>query len=278
MTDPSTPQPSPSPPSGKRRLPATVVLGALLLGLVAPLALPRPAGAAIPVIDPANLAQNIRTAIATVQAISQRIQMIRNQIREIEWMVRNVQQLDRPTIREVATLLAQLEATMRQETRGLVYSLRDLSRLFEESYPGYEASPDVNRAEAERATTTLDTFRAALLATQQMADANLRSQLTLDRMKSDALDTQGLLQASQSQALLTSYVGEEISKLLEQVEVLTNVEAVGLAHRLSSEATAEATFTDAVRRSRRGVPSYDAVQPLPLVPTDYPHGVLGGQR
>lgn len=237
-----------------------------LLGLAA-LPVPR-AHAQFAVFDSANWSQNVLTALRTARAILQRIEMIQNQIHQIEMALKNLEDLDDPTFRSILSLLLRLERTMERETEGLVYTLRHLDHLYRQTYPhGEEAvAEDLTDAQRQRVETSLETARAALLATRIQGEDLQASQRTLERMREEALDTEGHLQALQSLALLEGHTAQEVGKLHQQVLVQTNLLAVVLAHQISSRSAAAETLRASIESARRAPRDYSATEPLAVIP------------
>jgi len=249
-------------------LTAGALVGVLIAALVLPVFAP-PKASALPVFDAANFAQNSLTALRTAEAILQRIQMIRHQITQIEHMLTNLKELDKPTFRNIQFLLRRLTRLMEQRTRGLIYSQRQLSRTFQRIYPHSEPAEDLRKEEQERTETTVETLRAALLATQLQGEELVFSQAALAGMKSQALEAEGNLQALQSIALLEGYTAEEVSKLNQQLLVQTNMLAVAFAQYFATQAAAEETFRKALDETYIDVPPYATVTPLPVVPDGF---------
>jgi P-type conjugative transfer protein TrbJ len=228
-----------------------------------------PTTSGIPVFDAANFTQNTLTALRTAEAILQRIEMIRHQIIQIEHMVTNLRTLENPTLREILSHLTRVLSEMERRTRGLIYSQADLDGEFREIFSQGRPAEDLLAEDRRRIETSIETARAALLATRLQGEDLLRSQTTLARMKSDALGARGNLQALQSVALLEAHGAEEISKLTQQMLIQTNLTAVALAELYSSRSEAEETFRRAVEASRADVPAYASVAPLPVIPESY---------
>lgn len=248
-----------------RRPLALAVALALMTGLlVAP-----GTSSGLTVFDAANFAQNTLTALRTAEAILQRIEMIRHQITQIEHMVTNLRSIEDPTLGEILSHLGRVLSEMERRTKGLIYSRRDLDRRFQEVFPQGRPAEDLLAEDRRRIETSLETARAALLASRLQGEELLRSQSTLAEMKSDALGARGNLQVLQSVALLEAHSAEEISRLTQQMLIQTNLTAVMVAELVSSRSAAEETFREAVVASRADVPAYASVAPVPVVPTGY---------
>ena len=252
------------PRTWTRRPIALAVVLALLVGVAV-----APGTSGLTVFDAANFAQNSLTAVRTAEAILQRIEMIRHQIIQIEHMVTNLRELEDPSLREILSLLSRVLSEMEHRTKGLIYSRRDLDRRFREIFAQGEAAEDLLAEDRLRIETSLETARAALLASRLQGEDLLRSQATLAQMKGQALEARGNLEALQSVALLEAHNAEEISKLTQQMLIQTNLTAVVVAELLSSRSAAEETFREAVVASRVDVPAYASTSPLPVIPANY---------
>lgn len=252
--------------------------GCLLAFPAAAQSQPEPAplvGASI-VFDPSNFTENLATAIQTAEAIHQRVEMIRHQIRQIEWMIANVRALEDPTYRQVLAVLAHLAQEMERQTEGLLYSQPDAARRFERIYPHEVSSRELAAEERLRVHTTIETAEAAVIATHELADHWPTSQRTVEQMKEELLATGGHLEALQSLGLMVSWVGEEVSLATQQQTLTNNLLAVALAHLVSSYDSGAQTLRRAVEASSTPSRPYSAFPSIPVIPPGYPRALLGG--
>lgn len=251
-----------------RRLKTGLTLLALGLVLMA-LVQPAPARAQFAVFDGANFGQNALTALRAAEAILQRIQMIQHQLTQIEHMLRNLAQIEEPVFTRILRHLFQVLRVMERETKGLIYSQRLASIQFQRIYRWEPAEHDLLEEDRKRVETSIETARAALLATKLQGEDLLRAQSRLEELKDQALDAEGNLQALEALALLEAHTAQEIGKLTQQMLIQTNLTSVAVAHALASPSAAEETFREVVEASRRDVPSYGSVPPIPVVPETY---------
>jgi P-type conjugative transfer protein TrbJ len=251
----------------------TRALCALLALLLLPAALSPPeAEAAIPVFDGANFSQNLLTAVRTAQAILQRIRMIENQIRQIEWMIANVRDLEDPTVADLLPLLAALQRLLGRYRQAAVVTLESLEGWVETVYPATEqpAAGELGREQLQRFATTLETAKAVLMATREIARDLPGEQTLVTGMAGDLLATDGLLEAAQAEGLLTGAAAGQLVLLNQQTALANNLQAVAVAHEISSQARAVSAFTAAVEASRVEVGPYRSFTPLPVIPANYP--------
>lgn len=247
-----------------RRLTSLIAI-ILAITLLLPIAAPPPAEGTIPVIDPANLLQNIFTALQTYYAIAQRVSNLRSQYEQVAHQIQNLRNLVDPDTRQIATLLYYLKVILEQ-TDGLVYSMESLDREFRRLFAGYTPAEDLQGEYRERVHRVLETSRAALLATQRLSRNSVPSQQSVGAMKEQLLEAEGNLEAAHAQGLLVAFAAEETSKLGEQMALLVNLIAVDQAHRVNTRATETATFEAWLSKADIPLRPYAAHTPIPLLP------------
>lgn len=241
------------------------------------------ARAATPVIDAANLSQNIATRAQTWTAILQRINQISNQIRQIRIQIeqlllahQNLVHLGvdfRPVQTEIHRLLITYHRLLR-EGRALVYTMNRLAETFDEVFhPGASAVP-WREEQQRRVETTLATYRAALRASQAVGNRSFATQERNRQLMEQALDTRGNLAALHAQALIQGHTAQEISKTAEQLATLNNLLAVEHAFEVASEASAERSLEAWVEPAMVAGPyaSYRRFDPLPDLTPNPPVG------
>lgn len=251
-------------PTRLRRALAAATLAAVLATTTA-----APARAQFAVYDGANHFENIVQTAQSILAVWQRVEQIRQLYDQLRWMAEQLEELEDPGGREVASLLFHLGHLMRQG-EALVYSLEDLERRFRETYPGPVVADDLPAEDRQRVQTALDTYLAVLSSSQRIARNFVPSQQTLGFMKSKLMAAEGNREVTQAAGLLTAFHAEETSKLLQQVTALVNLQAIHHAGEIGRQAAAEETFLHALDRARRPVPRYDGSGAPPLVPADLP--------
>jgi len=241
------------------RLAALAAVVALLLGVAVP------TQGQFAVFDAANWVENFRTAIQTYIEIVQQIEELIQLYEQLETMYQNLKALEDADWREIGTLLLRLDQLLAQ-TEGVLYSMEQLEARFRELFPGAEPSLTLREDSLERAWATLETARAALLFTRDLAIDNQASQLTVEILREQTLGAEGNLEALHGISIQLQYLGEEMSKNTHQLFVLTNLAAVEAARKAEDEAAAVATFEELVEAARRTPPVYDAGTMIPVVP------------
>lgn len=254
------PRPDRPPAQHLRRLAGAATLAAVLATAAAP-----PARGQFAVYDGANHVESIRQTVQAITAVLQRIEQIHRLVEQLRWMAAQIERLDDPGGREVATLLFNLGRLMRHG-EALVYTLEDLERRYRDLYPGPVPADDLPEDDLRRVRTALDTYLAVLRSSQRVGRNFVPSQQTLGWMKENLLNAEGNREVTQAAGLLTAYHAEETSKLLQQVTALVNLQAVHHAGEIGRRAAAEATFDDALDRAALPARRYDGSGAPPLVP------------
>ena len=149
-----------------------------------------------------------------------------------------------------------------QQAEALGYSLGDIDRQFQETYPGWQVAPNIlalppaQRVQAERA---LGTMRAAMNVLNEQARQFETGQRLLTTIKAQMSGIQGTQEALELQATLDAFIAEEISLLRQTVTTQTNVQAVYNAYVVNQEAETRANYRAMVdhmsvlpARSRQG--------------------------
>lgn len=256
--------PATRPPASLRHHLRRFAGAATLAAVIATAAAP-PARGQAAVYDGANHVENIVQTIQAITAVLQRIEQIRQLYDQLRWMAEQIERLEDPGGREVATLLFTLGRLM-QEGEALVYGLEDLEHRYRDLYPGRVPAQDLPEEDLRRVQTALDTYLAVLRSSQRVGRNFVPSQQTLGWMKDNLLEAEGNREVTQAAGLLTAYHAEETSKLLQQVTALVNLQAVHHAGDIGRRAAAEATFDDALARAAFPARRYDGTGAPPLVP------------
>ncbi|MGH7576219.1 MAG: P-type conjugative transfer protein TrbJ [Longimicrobiales bacterium] len=216
-----------------RTLRSGFLVGTCVLGV----GFPAPASGQWTVIDPSNLAQNIKQ-------VAQSIAQVSNQRLQIEYQLQALKKLGNPRWEDIRPLLQRLDHLMQQE-QALGYSLANLDQQFRETFPGWQAGPSrralpvAQRVQAER---TLGTMRAALNALNEHGRQFAAGQATLASIKAQMPGIEGTQEALELQATLDAYVADEIGLLRQTVTTQANIQAVYSAYLVNQEAEMRANY------------------------------------
>jgi P-type conjugative transfer protein TrbJ len=212
---------------------------------------PLPAPAQIPVTDYAHIAVNsywhyahyVQFALQLVRQLEQLTALYR----QIENQLQALRKLADPNWREVAALLADLDAVMRSG-RALGYTLSGIEGEFRQTFPGWQiwSDPAAYQAQTERA---LDTMRAGLAAANRQAQTLAEGDQTLAAIRAQMAATQGHQQALEQLATLASFTAQEQLLARQSLAVANNLQAVGWAWQLNREAQGQATLAGVMNAS-----------------------------
>lgn len=240
--------------------PRPLVACALAL-LIAVSAVPAPPARAIPVFDAANYAQAVADHIKRIFEIAQRAIMIANQIQELDfWLVTLLKMEELPYRIEILEFL-ELQAELlnefddlRGQYQAISHSLRNVTREFDLTFPGWRAFSDLAagavltvRTEAGpyhfgspteyaryQSGRTLQAVRQSLAVMAEDQKNLIQSQLHLQELKEVASQVEGHQQTLELQTSFAALSAEQLIALRQTQEALAmTVGALG-AHRLNS--------------------------------------------
>lgn len=209
-----------------KRLILSAALSALPLSViaVAPSASAQLFGGGV-VYDPANHAQNILTAVRSLQEINQQIEQITNEIEMLENMARNLQTLDvnvaeaiiRDRIRRLYDLMRQAE--------GIGYGVDEVEREYEEVYPeDYGTTPPDNQVlvndARQRWRQSRTAYRDSLVTLSASLEDNETDGAAIADLVAESQSAAGALEAAQA--------GNQLEAM--QTQQLMQIESIMAAH------------------------------------------------
>jgi P-type conjugative transfer protein TrbJ len=199
--------------------------------------LPKRVSAQWTVIDPSNLAQNVKQVLRSAQQIN-------NQRQQITYQLKALRKLESPNWREIATLVQQLDMLM-QRAEALGYSIESVDQEFARTFPGYRAETDNLRIPVEQrlqARRTIGTMRAALNVLNRQSRQFRTGQERLAEIKASMADIEGTQEALELQSTIDAFLAEEVGLLRQAVTTQTNVQAVYNAYVVNREAYTRANY------------------------------------
>lgn len=194
--------------------------------------------AQIPVIDSANLVQNITQ-------VAKALTMIANQVRQIEIAFEQLQDMlknSTPTAGIWAQALPLLDRLGRniEQARALAYTLRQLDAEFRRRYPGFVPPRDW-AAEYELWTSTvLDTLRNTLTSVQIQSDAFLSEDQRLEAITAKSESAIGRLQAIQAGNMIAAENTRHLMKLRQLVMMQIDAQNTFMATEANKESQVDA--------------------------------------
>lgn len=187
------------------------------------------------VYDPANHAQNILTAVRSLEQINNQIQQLTHEIEMLENMARNLERLPDSIADDIMRRLQRLDDLMRQ-AEGIGYGVQDVEDkygiLYPEDYGATRPDNQVLVADARiRWRQSRSAYRESLLVTAQVISAARDDHAQLNHLIEQSQSAIGNLQVVQA--------GNQIEAL--QTEQLMQIEAMMASHYRA----------EAMERSRR---------------------------
>lgn len=177
------------------------------------------------VYDPANHAQNILTAVRSLQEINQQIQQLAHEIEMLENMAKNLETLPVHVAEAIiADRVARIHDLIRQ-AEGIGYSVAEIETEYETLYPDvYGETPPDN---ADLVTEARARWRQSRSAYR---DTLVTSAAALEDNETDAASINALVAASQSAVgqLQAAQAGNQIEAI--QTQQLMQMEAIMAAY------------------------------------------------
>lgn len=198
---------------------------------------PLPAHAQLPVIDAANLTQNILTAARELQQINNEIQSLQNQATMLENEAKNLAGLNFSSLDSMTSDLQQISTLMNQ-AQGIGFDVQSVEAAFQQTYPQQYAAGTSFPQLLSDAETRWQNARAAF---QQ--SMTIQSQI-VQTVQSDTAKLADLVDASQGAAgnLQVSQATNQLLALSikQQLQIQTMMAAQDRAESLKDADSAEA--------------------------------------
>lgn len=189
----------------------------------------------IPVFDGANMAQNILTAIRTLQSNINEAKMILNQVKDLTKLPTTIRDEFSDDLHELFTQVGQIQ--------GMMQDLTTLQTEFENLYPDFinSISPLTNERFSESMAKALEESRKSMLGaakTGAQVLENIRSSQTqLDRLINASHGAVGNLQTQQAGNEITAVVASNLINLNAQIATLSQAQITYMqTHNLEKSA------------------------------------------
>ncbi|CAN5262292.1 hypothetical protein BH24GEM2_BH24GEM2_00820 [soil metagenome] len=181
-----------------------------------------------------------------------RLYEIEQKRQQIIYQIQSLKKLGNPSWREIGGYMQQLDDLMAQG-RAIGYSLANLNREFEETFPGFRVPEDWSAQQRTQFARTMATMQAALNFSQRQAQQMAVGNAQLRAIKGSMAGVQGTQEALELQGTLMAYTAEELQMLRQAIAAQTNAQTVYNAHQLQQQEQAQASF-DAMLRETRSRP------------------------
>ena len=169
--------------------------------LFATLTMAPPAQAQWAVIDPANLVQNILTALRTLNTVNNQVRQLQNEAEMLRNAALNLERLDLNTLNRLRATLATTERLF-EEAQGLAFdvnrSLEDFERLYPNEYAEAVTRAQLNADRAEHWTFSREAVGTAMVVQAQARENFVSDEEVLTDLVNSSQSAVGALQAAQA--------------------------------------------------------------------------------
>jgi P-type conjugative transfer protein TrbJ len=197
-----------------------------------------------PVIDAANLAQNVMTAARVLEEVNNQIAQIQQFLQMLEYDARNVTELPFSILSQLQASMAQLDGLMSQAA-SLSYEVDRLEQQFQALYPSYGASVTQAGLLADargRWTASVDTYRHTMTVQSQIVSAIPADQAELEALVGGSQGAVGALQAIQSGNQLLALQSRQLSATQDLLAASARAQAADAMRHAEVENAAKAEW------------------------------------
>ena len=169
--------------------------------LFATLTMTSPAQAQWAVIDPANLVQNILTALRTLNTVNNQVRQLQNEAEMLRYAALNLERMDLNTLNRLRATLATTERLF-EEAEGLAFNvnsaLQDFERLYPNEYAEAVTRAQLNADRAERWNFSREALGTAMTVQAQARQNFASDEAVLADLINGGQSAVGALQAAQA--------------------------------------------------------------------------------
>lgn len=220
----------------------------------------------VPVIDAANLAQNILEAVRALQSNINESMMIANQVKQLANDIKNLTNLKFSIVNEFSAQFKDLFKAV-GSVQGLMRDFQNLQSNFEELYPDFNNIGSLvgSATVAEQANKWLDASRSmiegASLTGAKVLENLPATQAQLDKLMVNSQSAVGMLQAAQAGNQIAGTISGNLINLSTQLATYSQAHMSYMQKINSREAAAQ----NRLNRMLDPVPASTAVR-VPMEP------------
>ncbi len=219
-------------------------LRAALVGGIALLLIAAPAQADWPVIDAANLGQNVLTAARTLEEVNNQITQIQQFVQMLENQARNLTSLPFSILSQLQSSMGELNSLMGQ-AQSLAYTVTRLEQQFQQLYPTYSGSVTQAGLLADaraRWTASVNTFQHTMTVQSQIVAAIPTDQAQLSVLVDQSQGAVGALQALQATNQLLALQSRQLSASQDLMAANARAQSAEAMQRAEVEEAARAEW------------------------------------
>ena len=247
------------------------VIACFLLLLLCQVAVPPRAQAQVLVEDILNWIENALQVIQQAYEIYQKYQQLYNDYQRYATMIKNLEQFDELTFRNLVGLTYAVNDIM-QYGYSLGHTLYDLDAQFAETFPGYEP---ILQSDWLEPSSTATGARSTPCDTPSVPSTGSPTRASRPKRFSSAWratrppPTATSRRSSRPTSSCTTR-GASSAKISQQLSVQTNAQAVYWAYQVDREASDRATTSEWITNGVAEVPPYDGAAGAHGVPAEWP--------
>lgn len=197
------------------------------------------------VYDPANHAENILTAVRTLQQVNNQIRQLANEAQMLVNQAQNLANLPTSVAADLQSSLRAIDRLM-LDAQGIAYQVAEIDstyrRLFPEEYASAVSTSQIVQDAHEAWRLARHGFQHSL-EVQAETVGQLRSDaVTLDRLIAESQSAVGNLQATQAGNQLTALAAKQSMQLQTLVAASARADALENARHIAAREQARARF------------------------------------
>ena len=197
-----------------------------------------PVGAAIPVFDTANYAQNLLQAARALEGINNQIRSLQNEAAILQAMARNLERIDFPELGRITSALERVDGLM-AKAQGIGFGIDRLDERLRQAFPGEvdEAFRSDRRvAEArERLDAAMDGYLHSMRVQAEVAGNVKADAALLADLVARSQSASGSLQATQATNQLIALGAKQQMQLQALMAAEFRSQSIERARRAQSE-------------------------------------------
>jgi P-type conjugative transfer protein TrbJ len=225
------------------------IVGAALIAAAVAIMSSRPARATVPVIDIANLSQNVLTAARTLEEVNNQITQIQQGIAMLENEARNLTSLPFSVLADLQSSMGQIDQLMGQ-AQSLTYNVQKVQAQFQQLYPNYQsANLQENVTQAglladanARWQASVNTFQHTMQVQSQIVASIPADQADLSALVGQSQASVGALQAIQASNQLLALQARQLSTTQDLIAADARAQAANAMQNAEARSAAEADW------------------------------------
>jgi type IV secretion system protein TrbJ len=224
----------------------TAFIAITLIGVLVMSAPLRFAAAQIPVIDSANLTQNVLAAARLLQQINTALQQLQTELGMLQRMETNLLSLPMSVLTSLQQTLARINGLIAQ-AQGIAFTVNatqtQFSRFYPMQYPAGTSTTQLYGDALQRWQNAMNAFQTTLTVQAQIAQNVQTDTANLSALVNAAQGAAGNLQIQQTNAQLAGLSAKQLLQIQSLMAAQYRAQALEAARRAESQQQAQSAFT-----------------------------------